>query len=230
MRRRWLNVLLINLALLLGVTVVAAGVVLPVSYLLHIDAAELHRWSEIGQAVTPVGIFFSGIAFIAIAVTLFLQSRDLRNQREELAIAREEQIRSGEIALRELHTDLIRMAIDDPELRQVWPEITVGVDITKKDHYCNLILNLQKVAYETHTIELAELRGALRYLMASRDMYSFWAKARTARVAVTSGDEAEDFFTAEVDSAFSAASPPQPRTLRPHRLLPKLFWRPRRRR
>lgn len=88
-----------------------------------------------------------------------------------------------------------------------------GVAETKKDHYCNLILNLQKVAYETGTIELTELRGALQYLMASRDMYAFWEKARAARIVVTGGDEAEDFFTAEVDRALMGASPPAPRRL-----------------
>lgn len=31
-----------------------------------------------------------------------------------------------------------------------------------------------------------------------------------ARIAVTSGDEAEDFFTSEVDAAFAATAPPCP--------------------
>ncbi|MET8154870.1 DUF6082 family protein [Sphaerisporangium sp. NPDC005289] len=231
-RGRRLNILAISAGLVLGVTVVAAGVILPVLLLLRTQDAELHRWSEIGQAVTPVGVLFSGVAFIAIALTLLLQNRELRNQRDELAIAREEQMRSSEIALRELHTGLIRMAIDDPELRQVWPEMAPGLVVSKKDHYCNLILNLQKVAYETHTIELGELRGALRYLMASSDMYSFWAKARSARLAITGGDDAEDFFTAEVDGAFSAASPPRahsPFRLLRSALLQRLARRPPRR-
>jgi len=105
------------------------------------------------------------------------------------------------------------MAITDPELREVWPPIAPGVAETKKDHYCNLILNLQKVAYEARTIELAELRGALRYLMTSRDIHAFWTKARTARGTITTGDEAEDFFTAEVDKAFIDVPPPRPNSL-----------------
>jgi hypothetical protein len=181
--------------------------------LLHTDERTLNRWSQIGQAVSPVGVFFSGIAFIGITLTLFLQRRELQNQREELSIALEEQQRGSEIALRQLHTDLIKMAIDDPELRDVWPQLAPGVEETKKDHYCNLILNLQKVAFETGTIELDELQGALVHLMASPDMYSFWAKARAARMNVTSGDEAEDLFTAEIDRAFAAASPPRPLSL-----------------
>ncbi len=105
------------------------------------------------------------------------------------------------------------MAIEDRELREVWPDVPPGVIETRKDHYCNLVLNLQKVAYETRTIEVEELRGALRYLMTSRDMYLFWEKTRAARIAVTGGDEAEDFFTAEVDKAFEKADRPPPRSL-----------------
>lgn len=212
MSRRWLRVLLTSSALLVGLVLVASSLIVPTLILLRVDDRTLNRWSQIGQAVSPVGVFFSGIAFIGITLTLLLQRRELHNQREELAIAMNEQQRTSEIALRQLHADLIKMAIEDPELREVWPPIARGVGETKKDHYCNLILNLQKVAHETHTIELAELRAALAHLMASRDMYRFWEKARAARVTITAGDEAEDYFTAEVDRAFTNVSPPPPRS------------------
>jgi hypothetical protein len=130
--------------------VVAASLAVPTLLLLHTDDRTLNRWSQIGQALSPVGVFFSGIAFIGITLTLFLQRSELHNQREELGIAREEQQRSSEIALRQLHTDLIKMA---------------------------------------------------------------WEKARSARMNVTSGDEAKDLFTAEIDRAFAAASPPRPQSL-----------------
>jgi hypothetical protein len=211
--RRSSRTVAIGGGLLVGLALVTASVVVPVVLLLGADDKTLSRWSQIGQALEPVGVFFSGVAFIGIALTLFLQGRELQNQREELTITREEQQRSSEIALRQLHTDIIKMAIDDRELREVWPPIAPGVAETKKDHYCNLILNLQKVAYEAHTIEPSELRGALQYLMTSRDVYVFWKKARAARGAVTGGDEAEDFFTAEVDRAFADARPPRPKSL-----------------
>jgi hypothetical protein len=99
------------------------------------------------------------------------------------------------------------MAIEDPELQSVWPDVAPGVAGSKKDLYCNLILNLQKVAYETNAIELAELRGALRFLMTSPDMYEFWKRARAARVQVTGSDESEDFFTTEANRAFEESSP-----------------------
>jgi hypothetical protein len=160
-----------------------------------------------------LAFFFSGTAFVGIAVTLFMQRRELQNQREELRMSRREQERSSEVTLRQLHTDVIKMAIEDPGLLGVWPHMLPGVSETKKDHYCNLILNLQKVAYEADTIELSELRGALNYLMTGHDIYLFWEKARAARIGVTGGDEAEDFFTSEVDKAFELANPPPARSL-----------------
>jgi len=192
---------------------VAASITVPIILLLRANDRTLNRWSEIGAALSPVGIFFSGAAFIAIAVTLLLQGGQLRHQREELNITQEEQKRGSEVTLRQLHNDLIKMAIDDPELLAVWPPLISGGAETKKDHYCNLILNMQKVAYETRTIEFAELRGALDYLMRSQHIYLFWTKARSARLGVTGGDEAEDFFTSEVDRAYADAQPPKPRHL-----------------
>lgn len=198
----------VGLAVAVGLTLVFVCVLIPIFLLLQLDRDELARWSDIGQAVSPIGIFFSGVAFIGISAALLMQGRELRNQREELTIAREEQQRSSELAMRELHTDLIKMAIDDPELRSVWPAPAPGHETTRKDHYCNLILNLQKVAYETHTIDLPELRGALRFLMTSPDMRDFWSRSRSAHVSITESDGPEEEFTAEVDAAYAATIAP----------------------
>jgi hypothetical protein len=55
-----------------------------------------------------------------VLITRFLAAEQrLAKQRAVLTTAREEQMRSSEIALRELHTDLIRMAIDDTGCRRV---------------------------------------------------------------------------------------------------------------
>jgi len=204
-----LRVLLASTSLAVGITGIAASLAVPLLLLLRLNDRQLNRWSEIGQALSPIGIFFSGTAFIGVAVALLIQQRELRNQHDEISIAREEQARSSEVVMRQLHTDLIKMAIEDPELQSVWPDIAPGVAGSKKDLYCNLILNLQKVAYETHTIELAELRGALQFLMTSRDMHLFWKKVRTARVQVTGSDQDEDFFTTEVDRAFTQSTLPR---------------------
>jgi hypothetical protein len=198
----------VGLAIIAGLLLVALCTLAPLLFLVRLDDEELARWSDIGQAASPIGFFFSGAALLGIAVAVLLQVRELGNQREELTLARREQARSSEIALRELHTDLIKMAIEDSELRSVWPSPSTGQETTRKDHYCNLILNLQKVAYETRTIELPELRDALRFLMTSPDMRAFWSRSRAARLSITQGDEAEDAFTSEVDSAYTSTISP----------------------
>jgi len=215
MRRTGPKAALPAAAVSVGLILVVISTAVPVLLLLGADDRTLSRWADVGQAVGPVGIFFSGVAFIGIALTLALQQRELQNQREDLTATRDEQQRVGEIALRQLHTDLIKMAIDDPELRSVWPEMAPGIESGKKDHYCNLILNLQKVAYEANTIGLDELSGALRFLMTSRDIYAFWAHARAGRAAITGADDAEDFFTRQVDLAHAAVGPPPDDSARP---------------
>lgn len=208
MERRRFRTLSIAIALVVGTATVAASILVPAVYLWRADDETLDRWSRIGEALSVVGVFFSGIAFLAIAGALLLQQRELTNQREELALVREEQQRNSEVSLRQLHMDIVKMALDDRDLLSVWPQPGRSIRQRKKDHYCNLYLNLQKVAHETGTIDIDELRGALRRLMGSRDMYSFWQRSRSARVSVTQGDEAEDFFTAEVDHAFSGTDTP----------------------
>jgi hypothetical protein len=193
---------------LTGCFLVVASTVVPIVILTRVGNSTLNRWSMIGQAITPLSVLYAGLALFAVVFALFMQRRDLLNQREELAIALDEQRRGGEIALRALHVDLIKMAIDDSELAEVWPPLAPGVPETRKDHYCNLILNLQKVAYEASNIELDELKGALSYLMKSTDMYAFWTKARQTRVDITRGDEEEDLFTALVDAAYENARRP----------------------
>ena len=195
------------LAALAIVISIVTSIVVPLTLLLALDRPTLERWSLIGQAIAPVGLLYSGLALFAIIFTLQMQRRDLHNQRESLTVALDEQRRSSEIALRALHVDLIKMALDDQELAEVWPPLSPGVPETRKDHYCNLILNLQKVAFEAATIEEKELRGALAHLMQSADMYEFWTKVRATRVEITEGDAGEDFFTALVDEAYAAARP-----------------------
>lgn len=185
MDRRRLRRLSIAVALVAGTAIVAASIVGPAVYLWHLDDEALDRWSRIGEALSIIGVFFSGIAFLAIAGALLLQQRELMNQREELALVREEQQRNSEVSLRQLHTDIVKMAINDPDLLSVWPKTGRSLRQRKKDHYCNLILNLQKVAYDTGTIGPGELRGALRRLMQSKEIYGFWQRARSARIAVS---------------------------------------------
>jgi DSBA-like thioredoxin domain len=96
-RRRTLLIALISIV---GALLIVASTVVPLLILVRLDDKTLDRWSLIGQAVTPLSVLYSGLALFAIVFALLMQRRDLHNQREELAIALDEQRRSSEIALR----------------------------------------------------------------------------------------------------------------------------------
>lgn len=81
--------MLIGACLVIGIAAIVASLVVPVLLLLRLNDAQLDRWSEIGQALSPVGIFFSGTAFIGVAVALLIQQRELQNQHDEISIARD---------------------------------------------------------------------------------------------------------------------------------------------
>jgi hypothetical protein len=57
------------------------------------------KWEErsaFGSMFGAVGTFFSGLAFIGVVYTVFLQRQDLKLQRDELAMTRNELKRSAE--------------------------------------------------------------------------------------------------------------------------------------
>ncbi|MBB4778841.1 hypothetical protein [Actinomadura livida] len=54
-----------SLAIIAGLVIVVLCLLVPVLLLLRLDDDELARWSDIGQAVSPVTVFFSGTASLA---------------------------------------------------------------------------------------------------------------------------------------------------------------------
>jgi hypothetical protein len=98
-------------------------------------------------------------AVIAVALTLIIQQRQMREARR--------------LAIRQFHTDL--MAIDKPELLQAWgqapqpegaePRLTV---------YTNLVLNYFVLLHETGSANLAEIRLHLKFMATSDWARSYW--------------------------------------------------------
>src|SRR5947207_4034264 len=79
------------------------------------------RWSNAGQAFGVLTAVLSGLAVAALIVTFWLQLQELKAQRIELCQQREllsnaesALRRSADTDLRARHSDLTRMAIDDP--------------------------------------------------------------------------------------------------------------------
>lgn len=80
-------------------------------------------------------------AVAVVLVTWSTQYRILRDQDAELVQQRKIQEDRADLELRKMHVDLIRMALNDNRLAEVWPRIA-GVDpVTESQHmYANLLL------------------------------------------------------------------------------------------
>lgn len=184
-----------------------ASVGIPASLLSRADMSQLEKWYYIGGALAPVGFVLSGLALFYVAGTLRLQQQESRAQRLQDA-------RSSEIELRHIHMSLVAMSLQSPELREVWPPLGSSHAESSQDLYCNLVINLQKLAYEAGTIDLEELRGALDNLFTSASIYNFWARSRLVRPQITGAAEDEQTFFSIADAAFARASRPSPPAVR----------------
>jgi hypothetical protein len=168
------------------------------------------RWGNIGQTFESVNTVFSGLAFVALVVTFAIQFQELRMQRIELKMQREamkasngELHRSAEADLRTLHVELIRMAIDDPQLAAVWPEFEPGLSTERNRQYmyANLIiqhvwLNLQIGNYSND-----EARGMLRYMLSNPIMRNYWRASESIRQWLVA-DTPEQLFARMVDDLY----------------------------
>src|SRR6185437_8544462 len=94
-----------------------------------------------------------------VGLTLWVQYRELKMQRSELHEQRltadrstEALQQSAEADFRARHVELLKMAIDDPALAEVWPPY--GDDVTPEQTrqflYANLILQHQALAMHRH--------------------------------------------------------------------------------
>jgi uncharacterized protein DUF6082 len=159
------------------------------------------RLSDIGQAFGVLDSVLSGLAFVALIATLWIQFRELRLQQTELrqqrdAIERsnDELRRSAEANMRMLHFELVRMSIDDADLAGVWPHpARVGDDITarRRFSYANLIYQHLALSMRMAGESDDAVRKQLRYLFRSEAMREYWRATVEERAAMLDpgGDE-----------------------------------------
>ena len=75
-----------------GVVFICVSITVPVVLLLSASEATRERWSSIGQALSILATLYSGLAFLAVAVTLFLQRRQLNHQQQQISVALERRL------------------------------------------------------------------------------------------------------------------------------------------
>lgn len=164
-----------------------------------------------GQIFESVGAVFSGMALIALVVTFLLQLDELRlqrheleSQRKELSQTRKELHRSAEASIRALHVELMKTSLADPDLMDVWPQLTDGPPalLAKKYAFANLIIQHHSLMLQLGVFDDISVRFALRRLFQSPVIRDFWRTRAPSRQAFVPVDSPEGEFYRIVEEIY----------------------------
>ena len=111
------------------------------------------------------------------------QCEEIRAQREDARLGHESAFRTAEAAVRAQHVTLTRMAMEDPDLSEVWPGYAPDLDPrrVKQYRYANLIVSFQCMAYQINYYTDDESLEIMQHLFSSSIIREFWSETRTGR-------------------------------------------------
>jgi hypothetical protein len=180
-------VVFVALALLVGV-----GLVALLAYQGTPDTWQL--WSAIGQTFGALSALLSGVALVVLVGTFRLQHRELKGHQGELAQQRTELYRSAEAQVRMLHLELIKLALSDQSLAEVWPAYAdLSPERRRQYLYANLILQQLMLQARIMPFTDQQVEAHLRHLFQGPVIREYWAATRAARKSVVRGSAEEAF-------------------------------------
>ncbi len=171
--------------------------------------AGAQKLGTVGQFFDAGNAVFSGLALILVIGTTVMQRRELAMQRDALSKSHRELHRSAEADLRRLHMDLIKMAIDDPSLADVWGQYRADIAPERRRQYlyANLIFSH---LFLQHSLKIStddEMLGYLKDITKSPIFREYWNEAAPSRAPLLEGS-AEHSFGRLVDRAMSGQPDP----------------------
>ncbi|MFC1442100.1 DUF6082 family protein [Streptacidiphilus sp. N1-10] len=168
-------------------------------------AAQL---GTVGQYFDAGSAVFSGLALLLVIGTTVMQRKELAMQRDALSKSHWELRRSAEADLRRLHMELIKMAIDDPALADVWGAYRTEIPMERRRQYlyANLIFSHLYLNHKLQIADDAEMLGHLRVITKNEIFREYWKEASGSRAPLAEGS-AERIFGRLVDQAIAERSP-----------------------
>ncbi|MFC1405903.1 MULTISPECIES: DUF6082 family protein [Streptacidiphilus] len=162
----------------------------------------------VGQYFDAGSAVFSGLALLLVIGTTVMQRKELAMQRDALSKSHWELRRSAEADLRRLHMELIKMAIDDPALADVWGDYRPGIPPERKRQYlyANLIFSHMYLNHKLAVADDVEMLAHLRVITKSEIFREYWAETIGSR-APLSDESAERIFGRLVDQAIAEPWP-----------------------
>ncbi|MCW2904825.1 MAG: hypothetical protein JWO67_7090 [Streptosporangiaceae bacterium] len=145
------------------------------------SATSWARRGTIGETYGAAAALLSVLALAGIAASLVLQAREMMVSREQAA--------------RAVHTDLLKMAMDDPAYLECWGPYSSSADQTEQRQYLyvNLILSYWESRYELGQLTDVHLRAGASRLFQAQPGLRFWGDTRSLRVETAEGRRARRF-------------------------------------
>lgn len=145
------------------------------------DGDSWARRGNIGQTYGAAAALLSVLALVGVGASLVLQARESKANREQ--------------ASRLIHTDLLKMAMDDPAYLECWGPYYSSDDPveTRQALYVNMVLSYWESRYELGQLTEAHLREAAAHMFRAAPGRRFWADARSVRVDTAESRKARRF-------------------------------------
>ncbi|MDG4808088.1 DUF6082 family protein [Micromonospora sp. WMMD1120] len=181
--------------LLIAVLAMLAAVLFSPAVLLWVGRRPGYDWAllgNVGETYGAASAILAALALVGVVSSLVLQARETKAAREQ--------------ALRALHTDLLKMGIDDPALLECWGPIEDAADTDwfRKHVYANLIVTHWQLMWEVDVLSAPHLEVLADQFFRGQVGRRFWTEARGPRSAAETSRRARRF-TAIVDSRYLLA-------------------------
>ncbi|GAA4633133.1 hypothetical protein GCM10023196_069480 [Actinoallomurus vinaceus] len=193
--------LFINILILVTILMSSGLVALSPFALTYLNVRKSTDWNQlsaIGQTYGAASALLAGLALLGIAASLVFQAREAKATREQ--------------ALRALHGDLMKMAMEDPLYRACWGAFfsSEDEDAQRAHMYVNMIINHWLLMWELNAITEEHLRAIARVVLSGEIGHRFWSDGRDLRMA-SAGTKRERRFNRILDEEYRKAPAPPPR-------------------
>jgi uncharacterized membrane protein len=151
--------------------------------------AQWERLSFIGQTYGAASAVISVLALAGVVLTLSYQARETKRAREETR--------------RQAISDLLKMAMNDPDLDECWGPIPKPDDpkTRKQQLYTNMIIAAWEMSFEMRATPERRLRYNANEMFRGQVGREFWRNARESRMS-TSASRRERRFHEILDEEY----------------------------
>jgi len=143
------------------------------------DDTDWQRRSVIGQTYGAISALVAALALGAIAVSVFFQWQEIQATKE--------------FARRAIHNDLLKMAIEDPELRECCHIGSPNAAPSRQHLYCNLLFSFWETNYALGLLHHDEIEGVAGQMLSTRPGYDYWTSTREYRLTYVDSRQEQKF-------------------------------------